>query len=136
MVKTFQGAASPSIPSAINCLELVGFSKTRPVIGLTGRVSRGPPLRPIATIGGGGSNPALKRMRWTGSDGWAPTDSQYLRKDKRKTKLDRDRAVRCFMQLFILLRYDRHQSYQKASANEKSISFPASAKLTILTMQT
>lgn len=38
--------------------------------------------------------------------------------------------------LFILLRYDRHWSYQKASAKEKSISFPASAKLTILTTQT
>ena len=61
-------------------LELLGFPgvKTRPVKGSTGRVSRGPPLRPIASIGGGGSNPALNRIRWTGSEGWAPTESQYL----------------------------------------------------------
>jgi hypothetical protein len=29
-------------------------------------------------MGGGGSNPALKRMRCTGSEACAPTDSQYL----------------------------------------------------------
>lgn len=38
--------------------------------------------------------------------------------------------------LFILFRYGRHQSYQKASSNEKSTSFLVSAKLTILTKQT
>ena len=43
-----------------------------------GRVSRGPPLRTMASIGGGGRTPALKRMRWTGSEGCAPTDNQYL----------------------------------------------------------
>lgn len=69
-------SALPSLP-----LEpLVGFSGVtkRPVRGSTGRVSRGPPLRAIATIGGGGSTPALKRIRCTGSEGWAPTESQYL----------------------------------------------------------
>ena len=41
-------------------------------------VSQGPPLCFMAAIGGGGSNPALNRMRWTGSEGCAPTDNQYL----------------------------------------------------------
>ena len=74
-------ASSATSSSAAFCwLVVPGFStfKIRPVIGSTGRMSRGPPLRPIATIGGGGNTPALKRMRWTGSDGCAPTDNQYL----------------------------------------------------------
>ena len=75
-------AASVSFLLAFDWEELGDFSglKKRPVIGSTGRVSRGPPFRPITIIGGGGSTPALKRMRWTGSEGWAPTDNQYLQK--------------------------------------------------------
>jgi hypothetical protein len=52
-------------------LELGGFCspRTRPVKASTGRVSRGPPLRAIATVGGGGSSPARNRRRSTGFDG-------------------------------------------------------------------
>jgi hypothetical protein len=53
-------------------------SKGRPVIGWMGFLSRCPPLRPIASNGGGGRTPARKSIRCTGSDGCAPTDSQYL----------------------------------------------------------
>lgn len=58
-----------------------------------GRVSRGPPLRAIATIGGGGRSPARKRILWTGSEGCAPTDNQYLneqRKEIREISLKKD----------------------------------------------
>lgn len=70
----FHGLVDPSAPSSsppFGWLALAGSSafNTRPVKGSMGRVSRGPPLRPIITIGGGGSKPALKRMRWTGSEG-------------------------------------------------------------------
>lgn len=56
---------------------------TRPLSGSTGRMSLGPPFRPIASMGGGGSKPARKRRRWTGSEGCAPTESQYLYDDWR-----------------------------------------------------
>ena len=71
-------SSSPS--ESFDWSALVGFSgvKMRPVIGSMGRVSRGPPLRPIAIMGGGGSKPARKRTRCTGSEGCAPTESQYL----------------------------------------------------------
>lgn len=72
----------PSESFMFSELAVFSFDNMRPVKGQTGRVSRGPPLRPIATIGGGGSNPALKRMRCTGSEGWAPTDSQYLHREE------------------------------------------------------
>jgi len=57
------------------------MSKGRPVIGSIGCLSRGPPLWAIASTGGGGRIPARKSMRSTGSDGCAPTDSQYLQQD-------------------------------------------------------
>jgi len=41
----------------------------RPVKASTGRMSRGPPLRAMATVGGGGSNPARNRRRSTGFEG-------------------------------------------------------------------
>jgi hypothetical protein len=52
-------------------LELGGFCSPmiRPVKASTGRMSRGPPLRAMATVGGGGSNPARNRRRSTGFEG-------------------------------------------------------------------
>jgi len=41
----------------------------RPVKESTGRMSRGPPLHAMATVGGGGSNPARNRRRSTGFEG-------------------------------------------------------------------
>ena len=77
-----EGLSSLPSSSSFGCSTSVGLFgvRMRPVRGSTGRVSRWPPLRPIATIGGGGSKPALKRICWTGSEGWAPTDSQYLQR--------------------------------------------------------
>ncbi|CAL1414004.1 unnamed protein product [Linum trigynum] len=72
----------PAALSDVDWVAVGGFSvvSTRPVRGSTGRVSRGPPLRPMASIGGGGRTPALNRIRWTGSEACAPTDNQYLEK--------------------------------------------------------
>lgn len=72
-------------------------------MGSTGRVSRGPPFRPIATIGGGGRSPARKSIRCTGSDGWAPTDSQYLQEQGIMELVTTDRTIsrQCMLSLIV-----------------------------------
>ena len=82
--KTYEATSSlgssASPPGALESSTIVTPSRSKgfPVIGWMGRLSRGPPLRAMASIGGGGRSPVRNRIHWTGSDGCAPTESQYL----------------------------------------------------------